>query len=164
MSWFIRSHGQLIRQVCGRGRSQFIQQKLRYSQQKNPDVVVSGKKKYISIALLGGSLIAFGYYVKKERDYGNLNQSHHLLSWCYLMQLLYTYIHTRWHIDFIGYFVFAAIMKERQKQLKKAGIGGKWELFDPNGNKVSSDNFKGKWCMIYFGFTHCPGLCRIVKQ
>lgn len=48
-------------------------------------------------------------------------------------------------------------MRERQKALKQAGIGGKWSLSDPNGVKRSTDDFKGKWCMIYFGFTHCPG-------
>lgn len=56
------------------------------------------------------------------------------------------------------YLNFIEDMKAREKALKQAGIGGKWELIDPQGNKVSSDNFKGKWCMIYFGFTHCPGL------
>lgn len=59
---------------------------------------------------------------------------------------------------FLSFVSHSALMKERQKMLKKTGIGGKWELYAPNGNKVSSDDFKGKWCMIYFGFTHCPGL------
>lgn len=52
-------------------------------------------------------------------------------------------------------------MREREKALKKSGIGGKWELIDPNGNKISTDDFKGKWCIIYFGFTHCPGIDRL---
>lgn len=73
MSWFVRSHGQLVRQVCGRGRCQLVQQKLRYSQQNIPEPVVKGKKKYVYTAFLAGSLIAFGYYVNKEREYGNLN-------------------------------------------------------------------------------------------
>lgn len=50
-----------------------------------------------------------------------------------------------------------ALIRERQKLLKKSGIGGKWELIDVNGNIRTTDDFKGKWCMIYFGFTHCPG-------
>lgn len=55
------------------------------------------------------------------------------------------------------FWTISALMRERDKALKQAGIGGKWELIDPQGNKVSSDLFKGKWCMLYFGFTHCPG-------
>lgn len=49
-------------------------------------------------------------------------------------------------------------MREREKALKKAGIGGKWTLADQNGVIRSTDDFKGKWSMIYFGFTHCPGM------
>lgn len=57
----------------------------------------------------------------------------------------------------IGRILFTALMRERQKALKQAAIGGQWSLSDPNGVKRSTDDFKGKWCMIYFGFTHCPG-------
>lgn len=50
-----------------------------------------------------------------------------------------------------------AMMKEREKALRQIGMGGKWELTDSNGKKRSTEDFQGKWCMIYFGFTHCPG-------
>lgn len=38
-------------------------------------------------------------------------------------------------------------------------IGGDWELTNQFGKKMTNKDFEGQWCIIYFGFTHCPDIC-----
>jgi protein SCO1 len=43
--------------------------------------------------------------------------------------------------------------------LEGAPIGGAFTLTDKDGQRVSWDDFKGKYRIVYFGFTFCPDAC-----
>ncbi|KAK9370407.1 SCO1/SenC-domain-containing protein [Lipomyces kononenkoae] len=49
--------------------------------------------------------------------------------------------------------------EQQSESFGKALIGGPFQLIDQNGGIFTQENLKGKFNLIYFGFTLCPDIC-----
>ncbi len=43
-------------------------------------------------------------------------------------------------------------------------VGGPFKLVDQNGRPVDESLLKGKWSVVFFGFTYCPDVCPTTMQ
>ncbi|CDK27301.1 unnamed protein product [Kuraishia capsulata CBS 1993] len=48
---------------------------------------------------------------------------------------------------------------ETNRGMGKPLIGGDFNLVDHNGNPFTQEKLKGKFSVLYFGFSHCPDIC-----
>ncbi|KAH0154151.1 SCO1 protein [Aureobasidium sp. EXF-12298] len=48
---------------------------------------------------------------------------------------------------------------EHSKGVGRPLVGGPFSLIDHNGKPFTEQNLKGKYSLVYFGFTHCPDIC-----
>jgi len=48
---------------------------------------------------------------------------------------------------------------EAAKGVGRPKVGGQFELVDQEGTRFTEGNMKGKYALVYFGFTHCPDIC-----
>jgi protein SCO1/2 len=55
----------------------------------------------------------------------------------------------------VGLWLVAAIAGAKPA----INLGGHFTLEDLNGRTVTQESFRGKWQLIYFGFTSCPDAC-----
>lgn len=48
---------------------------------------------------------------------------------------------------------------EATKGVGRPKVGGDFELVDQDGKPWTSANMKGRYSLVYFGFSHCPDIC-----
>ena len=52
-----------------------------------------------------------------------------------------------------------AVRRGAGSDSQQVAIGGPFQLIDTSGATVDQDLLKGKWSVVFFGFTHCPDIC-----
>jgi protein SCO1/2 len=54
-----------------------------------------------------------------------------------------------------------AIIPTHARAANSVTIGGPWTLIAPDGTTVTDRTYRGKWLLVFFGYTSCPNTCPI---
>jgi protein SCO1/2 len=55
--------------------------------------------------------------------------------------------------------LFASIRSEMREQAAQAVVGGPFRLIDSRNRTVTDRDFRGRYLLVYFGYTGCPDIC-----
>jgi protein SCO1 len=58
-----------------------------------------------------------------------------------------------------GFLILNTNMLPRVETSGKALIGGPFTLLGKDGSTVTDKVFRGKYMLVFFGYTHCPDIC-----
>ena len=58
-----------------------------------------------------------------------------------------------------GFLLLSARDNYQPGQTAAVSIGGPFTLTDGNGKQVTDRDFRGKYLLVYFGYTFCPDVC-----
>ncbi len=58
----------------------------------------------------------------------------------------------------------AAVYVSTRPEPAGVRIGGPFSLIDGDGRTVTDGTFRGRWMLVYFGYTHCPDACPTALQ
>lgn len=59
----------------------------------------------------------------------------------------------------IAYAQISSYQKSSGSSVSGTDIGGPFTLTDQHGQSFTQEKFKGRYSLVYFGFTFCPAIC-----
>jgi protein SCO1/2 len=55
--------------------------------------------------------------------------------------------------------LYAALRGAAAGNIGAVSVGGPFSLVDHTGKAVTEQSYRGKWMLVYFGYTFCPDVC-----